>query len=139
MTLPKSPTARHLAEAIENSYKSQREIAQEAGFTHANILSMMKSGDSKVPINRIPKLAAALGIAPSPFINVALHEYHPELHAVLTEQYGIGLTYNQRLMLDVLDETEQVTPVTLDGELCDLLVQLLIHAGHTQNANGMDL
>ena len=56
MTRPPSPTARHLYDAIEDSSKTQKEIACEAGFASQNMLSMMKTGESKVPISRIPRL-----------------------------------------------------------------------------------
>lgn len=139
MTYPKSPTARHLAEAIEFSYKTQRAIARDAGFTSANILSMMKSGESKVPINRIPKLSAALDICPEEFIETALREYHPELHAVLSDYYGIGLSQTERLMLDVLDEANRITSISLDQDLCDLLVQLLVYAGRSPATDDIEI
>lgn len=65
MSHPDTPTARHLADAIELSHKTQNEIARDAGFPSANILSMMKSGETKVPVDRIPKLAHS-GSLPAP-------------------------------------------------------------------------
>jgi hypothetical protein len=40
--------------------KSQIEIATEAGFVHPNMMSLIKSGASKVPLDRVPALARAL-------------------------------------------------------------------------------
>ena len=138
MSHPDTPTARHLADAIELSHKTQKEIARDAGFPSSNTLSMMKSGETKVPVDRIPKLAHALGIPPSTFINIALREYHPDLHAVLSDQYGIGLSPTARLILDVLDEAQQAAHITLDAELCDLIVQLLICAGRDRDMDDAD-
>ena len=59
---PYSPTANLLRDAIDATDKTQRELARAAGLPHANVLSMMKTGECKVPISRIPKLSAALGI-----------------------------------------------------------------------------
>lgn len=132
MTRPTSPTARHLFDAIERSPKTQREIAREAGFTSPNILSMIKNGETKVPMRRITRLAEALDISPGAFINIALHEYHPDLHAVLSEHYGIGLTRPERVLLEVYDEASQVVPVKMEEGLCDLLLQLFAYAGRMQ-------
>lgn len=49
--------AEFFARAIDFSGKSQREIALEAGFEHPNVISMMGSGDMKIPLERVPVLA----------------------------------------------------------------------------------
>ena len=132
MTRPTSPTALHLFNAIERSPKTQREIAKEAGFTTPNVLSMMKSGETKVPVQRIPALARALDISPGVFINIALQEYHPELHTVLSAHYGIGLSRPEQVLLEVYDEAQHTTPIVMEEGLCDLLLQLLVYAGRMQ-------
>ncbi len=45
--------------------KSQIDIAGEAGFVNANVLSMLKSGATKLPLDRIPAIANALECDPS--------------------------------------------------------------------------
>lgn len=80
-----SPTTNFLRDAIENSPKTQREIAKAAGFAHPNALSMMKTGETKVPINRIPALSAVLEVETRRFLQIALREYHPEIWMTLDE------------------------------------------------------
>lgn len=132
MSRPKSPTARHLFDAIECSSKTQKEIAKDAGFASPNILSMMKTGETKVPINRIPSLSQALGIAPGEFINVALREYHPDLHSVLIEHFGFGLSLEERILLEIYDEAQHVAPFALEAGLCDLLLEVFVYSGRLQ-------
>ncbi|MGR3271504.1 hypothetical protein [Thalassococcus profundi] len=43
-----SPTARLIAEAIDASGKTQREIANEIGFERPNVVSMLKSGEMRM-------------------------------------------------------------------------------------------
>ena len=74
--------ARRLADLIEASGKTQREIAQEAGFASQNIISMIKSGDTKVPLSRVPALAKSLGVAPQDLFADCLEAYEPELFEV---------------------------------------------------------
>ncbi len=78
-----SPTAQFLAEAITASGKTQREIAERTGFENPNIISMMKAGETKVPVERIPALAVACKADPKEFLRVAMREYHPEMWEVL--------------------------------------------------------
>ncbi|WP_439524872.1 helix-turn-helix domain-containing protein [Marivita sp.] len=74
-----------LRNAIEESPKTQKEIARDAGFVNANALSMMKTGETKVPISRIPALAEALDIEAGLFLKTALREYHPEIWMTIEE------------------------------------------------------
>ena len=90
-----SPTAERLANAISLSGKTQKAIAAEIGLPRPNVLSMMKLGNCKVPIERIPALAKACGVPSLPFIKVALQEYHPELLEVLETVAGGYLTANE--------------------------------------------
>jgi len=52
--------------------KSQSEIASEAGFVHTNMLSMIKNGATKLPLDRVPALAQALDCDPSRLFQLAL-------------------------------------------------------------------
>ncbi|MGM0743527.1 MAG: XRE family transcriptional regulator, partial [Pseudomonadota bacterium] len=42
--------------------KTQSEIAAQAGFINANMITMIKQGKSKVALDRIPALASALEV-----------------------------------------------------------------------------
>ncbi len=57
-----SQLARFVSKQIEKHQHrlTQREIAHRAGFKNANILSMIKDGRVKMPLERVPALAAAL-------------------------------------------------------------------------------
>lgn len=44
---------------------SQAEIATQAGFTSANMMSMLKSGAIRLPLDRVQPLATALEVDPS--------------------------------------------------------------------------
>ncbi|WP_311029390.1 helix-turn-helix transcriptional regulator [Mesorhizobium koreense] len=54
--------------------KSQLEIATEAGFINANVLSMIKSGTSKLPLDRVPALAKALECDPKRLFIMAVEQ-----------------------------------------------------------------
>ncbi|SLN35274.1 helix-turn-helix transcriptional regulator [Roseisalinus antarcticus] len=83
MTDTTSPTARMIADAIEGSGKTQREIATEMGFERANVLSMLKTGEMRMPLERIPAFAAATGINADLLLQTVMQEYMPETWAVV--------------------------------------------------------
>ncbi len=80
--------AEYLAEQINLSPKLQVEIAKEAGFENPNVLTMMKQGKTKIPLNRIGSLAQALGINPRHLMRKVLEEYLPDTWASIELSLG---------------------------------------------------
>ncbi|SFU12746.1 helix-turn-helix domain-containing protein [Sedimentitalea nanhaiensis] len=111
-----SPTAILLEKAIDASELTQREIADRVGFKHANIISMLKSGETRVPLNRIPALAQTLGMDEKHFLIIAIQEYHPGVHEVLVDVLGLPLSdaelgiVTMFRMADLRDEIETEEP-----------------------------
>lgn len=80
--------AEYLAEQIDLSPKLQLEIAKEAGFESPNVLTMMKQGKTKIPLNRVGSLARALGINPRHLMRKVLEEYMPETWSAVEQSLG---------------------------------------------------
>lgn len=57
------------------SVKSQAEIAAEAGFVNPNMISMLKSGATRIPLDRVPALATALDVDPARLLQLALEQW----------------------------------------------------------------
>ncbi|NBZ87580.1 XRE family transcriptional regulator [Rhodobacteraceae bacterium CYK-10] len=77
--------------------KSQAEIAEIAGFTNANFLSMVKSGVSKLAIDRVPALAKALECDPAYLLRLALEQAEGNTAAVaIFEILGDPISENER-------------------------------------------
>lgn len=56
--------------------KSQVEIAEEAGFVNPNMITMIKTGATKLPVDRVPALAKALDSDPAWLLRLALEQSH---------------------------------------------------------------
>lgn len=115
-----SPTAAFLAAAIEDSGLTQREIAVRAGLPKPNVLSMMKRGETKVPIERIPALAEACDCDPQQFLRVAMNEYYPEAWGVLNAVFDPTLSDRDLgilRMLNMADPRGQITWKKQDSEI----------------------
>ena len=82
-----SPTAQFFERALSFSTATQREIAKKTKLKNANAISMMKTGEMKIPIERIPALSNAMGIDPSDFLATALKEYQPEVFEVINSTF----------------------------------------------------
>ena len=80
---PRSAVAKYLALHIDQSEKTQIQIAAESGFPKSNVISMLKSGQTKLPIARIPALARALDACEHELFYLAMREYNPDWLAVI--------------------------------------------------------
>jgi len=76
--------------------KSQIEIAVEAGFVSVNMLSMLKGGSSKLPLDRVPSLARALECDPAYLLRLTLEQVagNTAAHALI-EIMGTPVTGNE--------------------------------------------
>jgi transcriptional regulator with XRE-family HTH domain len=85
-----SKIAKYLSKQIEalKGSKTQRDIAIEIGYTKANMISMFKTGEAKVPLDKIPGLAAALHVDPAHLLKLAFEQYWPERGADITKIFG---------------------------------------------------
>ncbi|AGI66785.1 hypothetical protein OAN307_c10800 [Octadecabacter antarcticus 307] len=78
--------------------KTQREIATAAGFTNPNMLTMLKQGHSKLPIDRVATLAAALEVDSKYMLRLALAQHgnetmlrvYDEVLGTVVSQHEVG-------------------------------------------------
>jgi len=77
--------AEYLTRQIDLSGKTQAEIAQEAGFNKPNIISMIKKGETKLPVSKIANMARALNLDPLNLFRMVMSEYEPETWAIIEE------------------------------------------------------
>lgn len=104
MSRPTKPTVQsELGAMIERSGRTHKQIARDAGFPRPNVISMMKSGEMKVPLDKAPGLARACGGDPVAFTRLVMEEYEPQAWAVLLETLGKPLSRAERALLDVFE------------------------------------
>jgi hypothetical protein len=81
--------------------KSQAQIADEAGFVNPNILSMLKVGKSKLPLDRVPALAAALDVDPSWLFRMAVAQSnYKTTQTVIDDIFGTLVSRNEVAWLE---------------------------------------
>lgn len=115
--LPAAPTtkARNVAEYISMQLhlcgKSQTQIAEEVGFEKPNVITMIKQGKTKVPLNKIGSMAKALEVDPVFFFRMVMNEYMPDLMdmiGAITNQPII--TSNEMDFIHVIRSSKVVNP-----------------------------
>ncbi|MBO6508749.1 MAG: helix-turn-helix transcriptional regulator [Roseibium sp.] len=103
-----SKVAQHIAVCIENlkGVKSQREVAMEAGYDKPNMISMMKTGTARVPLDKVLPLANALETDPALFFRLALEQYWPDSAEAISKIFGIVPSKNER---DIMQYIRNIT------------------------------
>ena len=97
MPFANSPITKFIYKRIDElkGVKTQRQIAAEIGYGAANMISMIKRGEMKVPLEKIPALAKALDVDPAHLFRLALEQYWPDLGSMISEIFGALATSNE--------------------------------------------
>jgi hypothetical protein len=90
--------------------KNQRQIAAEVGYDRPNIISMLKNGDTALPLDKVPAFAKALDVDPKHLFRLALEQNHPEIARVAHKIFGNVVTDHEMALVKMFRE------VTGDGD-----------------------
>lgn len=101
--------AQYVERLVNNSPKNQREISEEIGFKRPNILSMLKRGEAKVPLDKVHRIAVALGENPKRFALRVIEEYLPGLHDSLEEVLN-GQPVLSENEIEIINTIRQANP-----------------------------
>jgi len=130
----RSPTARLLADAIEASGKTQRQIAKDIGYAKPNVLSMMKHGDTRIPLEKIPALARACGVDEQLFMRTALLEYHPAAYGTLMRTFWPRRLQQEEDWLSIWQLATINAEIQIDSQLVGETLALLDEAHKRRKA-----
>lgn len=81
--------SKYIAKHIASCGKPYAQIKQEAGFPEKckpNIISMIKTGTTNMPLSRIAGMAKAIDASPLEVYLLCMEEYEPETWKVIQEQ-----------------------------------------------------
>lgn len=109
-----TPTARLISDRIRDlsHRKTQAEIASEAGFANANMMTFLKNGRNKLPLDRVPSLAKALEVDPAILMRLALEQAVGATSArAIIDIFGTPVTENEQGWLtEIRDASDNSNP-----------------------------
>ncbi len=109
-----SPASQHIADRIRDlaHRKTQSEIASDAGFLNANMMTVLKKGKTKIPLDRVPALAHALETDPAVLMRLALEQTVGATSAkAITDIFGAPVSANERGWLaEIRDASDNTDP-----------------------------
>lgn len=115
----KTDLARFLRKRIDQlaPRKTRNEIAAEVGFNRPNILSMLKAGEAKLPLDRVPAMAKALEADPAYLFRMALEQhFRSDVADAIASIFGDIVSDNEREWLQLIRETSGNTDPALTAD-----------------------
>lgn len=112
-----SQIAQYISKQIDalQGIKTQREIAAEIGYDKANIISMFKRGEMRVPLDKIPALATSLNVDAAFLFRLAMLQYWPDRADTVTKIFGTIVTQNEAAIIERIRElTNNTDPALTD-------------------------
>lgn len=73
---------------MEASDMSNVQLADLLGYDHPNIISMFRSGKTRVPLAKVPALARALGLDARELLRAWFRAYQPDDLPVIEMHFG---------------------------------------------------
>lgn len=122
---PRPAVADLVAKMIDESGRTQAEIAAKTGFPKPNVLSMIRHGHTRLPLDRAPALARACGKDPVHLLRTALAEYHPAVWRVLVDAFGEPLTAVEAQLVGVYRAIAPAGDLPVDVLLRDEIAAVL--------------
>ena len=100
-----SKVAAIITKAIHDCGKAQIEIAAVCGWPKPNIVTMIKQGSTRLPLDKVGLLARAVDLDPVYLLRVVMQEYMPDTYAAIEQSLAdIALTDYEREVLDAYRE-----------------------------------
>ncbi len=85
------------------NHTNQRDIAKKLGYQRPNIISMWKRGETKVPLDKIPALAEALGVDPAKLFRLAMLQYWPAASDTVNKVFGGVVTEEETELRKIIE------------------------------------
>lgn len=104
--------AEYLTQQIGLCGLTQSEIAKAAGFNKPNIITMLKTGATKLPMSKVGPMAAALGVDPLHLFKLVMQEYEPDTWGMIQQNIlkQPFVTANEMEIIEVVRQSNVVNP-----------------------------
>jgi transcriptional regulator with XRE-family HTH domain len=124
MTTATSKLIKRAMQKLEG-HVTQAEIAKKAGFANANMLSMVKHGKTRLPLDRVPAIAAALDIDPALLFRTSLADLWPGHERTVRHIFRDVLTENEWNFIEIVRSKTRGDAPRMTSELKASIESLL--------------
>ncbi|SER28961.1 hypothetical protein SAMN05216548_114115 [Faunimonas pinastri] len=104
--------ASYLSKQIDaiQGMKTQRQIADEVGYDKPNMISMIKRGEARVPMDKIPLLAKSLNVDPAFLFRLAMEQHGWSIDVIGTVFGTICSKNESKVLAKIRELTDNQDP-----------------------------
>lgn len=102
-----------------------RELADAAGYQNHNVITMIRKGRTKLPLDKVGPFAEVLCVDPVWLCRLAMSDYMPETLSVIEQCLGPMLTNNEKCILEIWRHATGNSDPEFSDELRNGVVHLL--------------
>ena len=129
-TMPTLPSTLTLVAQIEARQAelgiTDKQVCDALGFEKSIVFTMIKLGNVKLPLTRVPALAEVLSLDPGQLLKTAMRETAPELLAVIESVFNpMSLTKTETNLIKHLRKLagdQPCSPIVFEGKAIIALV-----------------
>lgn len=125
--------AQFVASALGASGRTNADVAQDVfgDATRANLVSMIKMGRAKLPVDKVPAFAKATMQDPVYLLQLVLREYSPSLFSILEPYLANALTEGEAEVISLMRKEGDDLPIRFTDS------QLVTIQGFAREAAGV--
>jgi hypothetical protein len=97
-----SKVARFIERRIEETGQKQKDIAYKVGFEKPNVITMIKQGKTRLPLDKVGLMANALETDPTQLFQLCMEEYQPATWKVIAPFMEGAMTKDELQLLNSL-------------------------------------
>ncbi|KJZ17352.1 hypothetical protein TW86_03575 [Halomonas sp. S2151] len=96
--------------------KTNLVIAEEVGYANQNVISMIKKGKTKLPLDKVLLMADSLEVDRKKLLRMVMKEYMPDSLKVIEQCLGSVVTENEMALIEIWrDATDNTDPEIPEG------------------------
>lgn len=109
---PKTGATYELAEWLNNNLSrrtnmTNEELADDMGYARSNIISMWRTGKSRIPLERLPDLSRLLNVSLAELLPMWMEQYAPTMRVEVGKMFNRLVTENE--FFEVIEAIRQVS------------------------------
>lgn len=136
----KCPVAQFISHRIQVLGKPQIDISREAGFDKPNIITMIKQGNTKLPLAKVGHMANALETDPVALLKLCIRTYYPETWQAIETLFDSALSEDELTMVRALRSIADVpnlNALTDESKKClnDFLLSVRVPTSSCNNSS----
>lgn len=109
--------------------KTNEEVASEFGYARANIVSMWRTGKTRVPLKIVPKLARLLDVSVAQLMSMWVEQYLPDSEPEILGMFNRLVSKNEAIVVETVRYAKRDEDTKPTVEQLEKVYEIFGHTG----------